>query len=86
MPKYTKEFKIKLVLEYLSGETGGRLIIAKKYDIPEGTLKNWLVKYQSGGFDNLTKKQNNEKYTSQFKLSVIQYRLCLLYTSPSPRD
>ena len=75
MPKYTKEFKIKLVLEYLSGETGGRLIIAKKYDIPEGTLKNWLVKYQSGGFDNLTKKQNNEKYTSQFKLSVIQYRL-----------
>ncbi|MSB11511.1 transposase, partial [Finegoldia sp. BIOML-A1] len=23
MPKYTKEFKIKLVLEYLSGESGG---------------------------------------------------------------
>ncbi len=57
MPKYTKEFKIKLVLEYLSGETGGRLIIAKKYDIPEATLKNWLVKYQSGGFDNLTKSK-----------------------------
>ena len=56
MPKYTKEFKIKLVLEYLSGKTGGRPAVAKKYDIPDGTLKNWISKYNSGGFDNLSKK------------------------------
>ncbi len=31
-------------------------MIFKKYDIPEGTLKNWIVKYKSGGFDKLTKK------------------------------
>ena len=74
MPKYTKEFKIKLVLEYLSGESGGRLMVAKKYDIPEGTLQNWIVKYQSGGFDSLSKKSKNNKFTSEFKLSVIQYR------------
>ena len=29
LPKYTKEFKIKLVLEYLSGETGGRERVAR---------------------------------------------------------
>jgi len=34
MPKYTKEFKIKLVLEYLSGKSGGYRIVAKKHDIP----------------------------------------------------
>ena len=74
MPKYTKEFKIKLVMEYLSGESGGSPMVAKKYDIPEGTLQNWIIKYQSGGFDNLSKKQNQDKFTSEFKLSVIQYR------------
>ena len=74
MPKYTKEFKIKLVMEYLSGKSGGSPMVAKKYDIPEGTLQNWIIKYQSGGFDNLSKKQNQDKFTSEFKLSVIQYR------------
>ena len=74
MPKYTKEFKIKLVKEYLSGKSGGQETVAKKYDIPYSTLRNWIIKYQSGGFDNLSKKQNQDKFTSEFKLSVIQYR------------
>lgn len=74
MPKYTKEFKIKLVLEYLSGQFGGREMVAKKYDIPDGTLKNWIYKYNSGGFGNLSKKIKKDKFTSEFKLSVIQYR------------
>ena len=71
MSKYTKELKIKLVLEYFSGESGEQDKIANKYKIPQSTLKNWILKYQSGGFDNLTKKQNNDKFTSEFKLSVI---------------
>ena len=74
MTKYTKEFKIKLVSEYLSGQFGGREMVAKKYDIPDGTLKNWIHKYNSGGFDNLSKKIKKDKFTSEYKLSVIQYR------------
>lgn len=74
MPKYTKEFKIKLILEYLSGKSGGRESVAKKYGIPCSTMRNWVDKYNSGGFDNLSKKLKNNKYTSEFKLSVIQYR------------
>ena len=74
MPKYTKEFKIKLVLEYLSGESGGLKSIAKTYKIPKSTLELWINQYKSGGFDNLSKKLKNNKYTSEFKLSVIQYR------------
>ena len=74
MPKYTKEFKVKVVLEYLSGETGGQPALAKKYNIPEGNLVNWINKYKSGGFENLDKKEHKSKFTSEFKLSVIQYR------------
>jgi len=40
----------------------------------EGILQNWIVKYKSGGFDSLSKKSKNNKFTSEFKLSVIQYR------------
>ena len=74
MPKYTKEFKIKLVTEYLSGASGGHKSVAKKYDISHSTMWNWINKYKTGGFDNLSKKLKNNKYTSEFKLSVIQYR------------
>ena len=74
MPKYTKEFKIKLVTEYLSGKTGGLRKVADKYNIPKGTIENWIDKYNLGGFDNLSKKLKNKKFTSEFKLSVIQYR------------
>ena len=56
MLKYTEEFKIKLVMEYLSGPSGVYRSIAKKYDIPHSTMRNWINKYSSGGFDNLSKK------------------------------
>ncbi len=74
MPKYTKDFKIKLVMEYLSGKSGGSDRIANKYNIPKSSLREWIDKYKSGGFDNLSKKSKNDKFTSEFKLSVIQYR------------
>ena len=74
MSKYTKDFKVKVIKDYMSGESGGQPTIAKKYNIPEGTLVNWINKYNSGGFDDLTKKQYKDKFTSEFKLSVIQYR------------
>ena len=74
MTKYTKEFRVKLVKEYLSGEVGGSVSIAKKHCIPKATLEQWINKYNSGGFKNLSKKLKNNKFTSEFKLSVIQYR------------
>ena len=86
MPKYTKEFKIKLVKEYLSGKSGGQEIVAKKYDIPYSTLRNWIYKYNSGSFENLSKKFKNNKYTSEFKLSVIQYLSLIHISEPTRRE
>jgi len=74
MPKYTKEFNISLVKEYLSVAYGGQCLLANKHKIPESTLREWIFKYNYGGFNSLTKKQSKSKYTSEFKLSVIQYR------------
>ena len=37
-------------------------------------MRNWINKYNTGGFDNLSKNLKNNKFTSEFKLSVIQYR------------
>lgn len=74
MSKYNIEFKIKLVQEYLSGKTGGRNMIAQKYNIPDSTLRNWINWYEASGIDGLNKKISNKTYTGEFKLSVIQYR------------
>lgn len=74
MPKYRKEFKLKVVLEYFSGESGGQPAVSKKYNIPESTLENWINKYREGGFESLNQRNNKTKFTSEFKLSVIQYR------------
>lgn len=74
MPKYSLEFKVDLVKKYNSGKYGGRDIISKTFNIPKGTLELWILKYNNYGIDGLKKKLNNEKYDSNFKLSVIQYR------------
>ncbi|MED5103503.1 transposase [Niallia circulans] len=42
MAKYSEEFKIKIVTEYLNGNLGYKTI-ARKYNIPNlKPLKNWL--------------------------------------------
>ena len=37
-------------------------------------MSNWIYKYNSGSLESLSKKLKNNKFTSEFKLSVIQYR------------
>ena len=74
MPKYSLEFKLKVVEEYLDGKSGGIELIARKYNIPFGTVRNWIDWFNTNGIDGLKKKQSNNKYTGEFKLSVIKYR------------
>ena len=44
--KYPVKFKLALVQEVLSGQ--GRVQVARKYDIPVETLKDWLAAFRSG--------------------------------------
>ncbi|HHX67695.1 MAG: transposase [Miniphocaeibacter sp.] len=73
MAKYSFEFKLKVVEEYLQG-LGGYKYLAKKYSIPDkGTVRDWVKKYIEFGEESLLiRRKNNNKYTLDFKLNMIK--------------
>ena len=57
MSKYSFEFKLKLVKEYMEGETGGYKAVAKKYDVINyGLIRYWVNDYEKYGEDGLKKE------------------------------
>lgn len=51
---YSKEFKLMVVEDYLSGKSGGITKIAKKYDIPKDYMvTRWTRTYKEFGIDGL---------------------------------
>ena len=61
MSKYSFEFKLNVVLDYLSGETGGYKTLTKKYNIKSKTqIENWVNRYEQFGEEGLkrTKTKN----------------------------
>ena len=47
--KYTYEFKVMVVEDYLSGKSGGIDTITKKYNLKSNyQVRNWLKKYKKG--------------------------------------
>ncbi|WP_100404267.1 helix-turn-helix domain-containing protein [Bacillus solitudinis] len=75
MAKYSEEFKIKLVTEYLHGNLGYKLL-AKKYNIPSQTLlQDWVRAYKTQGMEGLKQRKVKEAYSIQFKFDKIQFML-----------
>jgi transposase len=75
MAKYSEEFKIKLVTEYLNGNIGYQRL-ARKYNIPSETpLKNWVRAYKTQGIEGLKRRERKKAYSVQFKLDTIQFIL-----------
>lgn len=73
MAKYSEQFKLMVVKEYLNGPLGFT-ILARKYDIKSSRqLKNWVKIYEKLGPAGLEKKQKNEVYSVQFKLDVLSF-------------
>lgn len=71
MSKYSKEFKIKLVNEYLNGNLSYNLI-SKKYNMKDSTaLKSWVKKYNVHGIQGIVRSRIN--YDGNFKINVIKY-------------
>ncbi|WP_170032070.1 helix-turn-helix domain-containing protein [Alteribacillus bidgolensis] len=53
MAKYSEEFKIKLVTEYLNGNLGYKSL-AKKYNMPSQTpIQDWIRAYKTKGIEGL---------------------------------
>ncbi len=72
MAKYSPEFKIHVVQEYLQGNMGGESL-AKKHQISDASLiRTWVRKYKQTGINGLQRKEIQE-YTGEFKLNVLNY-------------
>lgn len=75
MAKYSTEFKMKVVKEYLESNISYRSL-SDKYFIPsEIVIKNWVNAYKSQGYEGLKVKRENTQYTLEFKLNVVNLYL-----------
>lgn len=75
MLKYSFEFKLNIVLEYLDGKSGGYKSLANKYNVKnKSQVQEWVNQYEEYGEDALRKKMTKTFYSGEFKLRVIQYR------------
>jgi transposase len=73
--KYSEEFKIKLVTEYLEGNLGYKTL-AKKYNMGSQTpIVGWVKVYKSQGMEGLKRRKTKKEYSVQFKLDTIQFML-----------
>ena len=69
MPKYSEEFKIKVVNAYLSNE-GGTAFLAKKYNVGRCCIRQWVAQYKATG--KIT--QPTRHFSGEFKLKVLNYQ------------
>ena len=69
--KYSDEFRLMLVDEYLSGKNGGFKTITKKYGINHSILKRWVHLYETHGSEGLCSSLG--RYSGKFKIYVVEY-------------
>ena len=75
MAKYTADFKLKIVQEYLRGDIG-YLALAHKYGIPSTKrIRHWVGQYRVKGEEGLKRSRKNETYPFQFKLHAVELYL-----------
>ncbi|HAB8811424.1 TPA_asm: helix-turn-helix domain-containing protein [Listeria monocytogenes] len=72
MTKYSFEFKLKIVHDYLSGQ-GGTGFLAKKYGVKNNSqIKKWINAYKEFGEEGLLRSRKNKNYSVQFKLNAVE--------------
>ena len=72
MAKYSLTFKLKVVTAYLNGE-GGYEYLTKKYGVKTTSqVRRWVYVFKEFDKYGLCRKRNNTRYTSEFKLAVIE--------------
>ena len=75
MAKYSTEFKMKIVKEYLESKNSYKYL-SEKYCISDKiVIRRWVNAYKSQGYEGLKVKRKNTKYTLEFKLNVVNLYL-----------
>jgi transposase len=69
--KHAEQFKLDVVLDYLSG-SGGFRATAQRHGLANRSLvERWVASYQLHGAAGLSKKRS--KYSAEFKLTVLRH-------------
>ena len=74
MAKYSFEFKLQVVNEYLRGDAG-YWTLSKRYGIDTHVIRRWISSYKQFGEDGLRRSRGNKSYTFEFKLHVVELYL-----------
>ena len=69
--KYSDEFRLKIVKEYLGGKTGGVNLLSAKYGVHHSAIEHWIHLYEMGGIEALFTTSGS--YSGEFKVYVIEY-------------
>ena len=69
MSKYSSEFKLKIVQQYLEGKVG-YLTLTQLYGVDPRNIANWVKLYEQHGAESLAKRHTN--YSVEFKLNVLK--------------
>ena len=69
--KYSNEFKLRIVQEYLEGKNGGFETLQAKYGVAHSQIQDWVNLYKTGGIEYLTNVRRT--YSSDFKVHVVEY-------------
>ncbi|RSL29026.1 transposase [Salibacterium salarium] len=73
MEKYSDDFKLSVVKEYLEGPLGYALL-AKKHEILDAIqVRKWVNAYRAFGEEGLKRKRSKSVYPVQFKLDVLNF-------------
>lgn len=70
MKKYTEQFKLGLVEQYLTGEAGFTAV-SREHQVPRSLLQRWVAFFRHHGLAGLAPK--SVTYDGNFKLSVLQH-------------
>lgn len=74
MVKYSFEFKMRVVKEYLDGQ-GGYKKLSKKHGIHRRLVERWVANYRQYGDKGLARSRQQKSYTFEFKLNVVELYL-----------
>ena len=75
MAKYSTEFKVKIVKEYLESNSSYQNLV-NKYCIPDKSMiRRWVCAYKSQGIEGLKVKRKNTKYPLEFKFYLVNLYL-----------
>jgi len=72
MTKYTEQFKLEVVQDYLSSGSAGLRAVAQRFGIPSHFMvRKWVLAFQLHG--NVGQGRKRRQYSAEFKLSVLRH-------------